>query len=105
MSLWGKSDTTANRPKSVKLNEDGTLAQDASGKKLVLIDNAEAQLSENKAKGITSAGWYLIQKAGDRVKAELLIALADAPREVSGQVKDESDAAETEVGVGTDPTE
>jgi hypothetical protein len=104
MALWGKSDKAASRPKHVALNEDGTLAQDASGKKLVLIDNEEAALAANKAKGITSAGWYLIQKTGDRVKAELLIALADAPREVDGDVADDSDADETSVGVGTDPS-
>jgi hypothetical protein len=103
MSLWGKSDTTANRPKFVELKPDGSIAQDASGKKLVLIDNDEAILSANKAKGITSPGWYLIQKVGSRVKAELLITLSDAPREVSGVVKDESDAAETSVDVGADP--
>lgn len=103
MSLWKKTDTTANRPKSIKLKPDGTIAQDASGKKLVLIDNQEAALPANKAKGITSPGWYLIKKKGNRVQAELLIALADAPRTVSGVVKDESDAAETSVDVGTDP--
>lgn len=103
MALWGKSDTTDNRPKFVALKPDGTLAQDASGKKLVLIDNNEATLAENKAKGITGPGWYLIQKTGSRVQAELLIALADAPREVSGVVKDDSDDDETSVDVGTDP--
>lgn len=103
MALWGKSDTTSSRPKFVSLKSDGTLAQDASGKKLVLIDNSEAELPANKAKGIQGAGWYLIQKTGDRVKAELLISLADAPREVSGVIKDESDVDETSVDVGTDP--
>jgi hypothetical protein len=103
MALWGKSDTSSSRPKFVSLKSDGTLAQDASGKKLVLIDNSEAELQANKDKGIRGAGWYLIQKVGDRVKAELLISLADAPREVSGVVKDESDVDETSVGVGTDP--
>jgi len=103
MSLWGKSDKTANRPKFVKLKNDGTLAQDASGKKLVLIDNDEASLPENKAKGIKGAGWYLIQKSGDRVKVELVIALSDAPRVVNGVVADDSETDETDVGVGTDP--
>ena len=103
MALWGKSDTVANRPKFVELKPDGSIAQDASGKKLVLIDNLEAGLPANKAKGITGAGWYLIQKTGSRVKVELLIALDDAPRVVSGVVKDDSDAAETSVDVGSDP--
>lgn len=103
MALWGKTDTTANRPKFVELKNDGTIAQDASGKKLVLIDSVEATLPQNTAKGISGAGWYLIQKTGDRVKAELLIALAEAPRVVSGNTVDDSDAVETDLGVGTDP--
>lgn len=103
MALWGKTDTTSARPKFVALNSDGTLAQDASGKKLVLIDNSESELPANKDKGIQGAGWYLIQKTGDRVKAELLIALSEAPREIDGVVTDESDSDETSVGVGTDP--
>jgi hypothetical protein len=103
MALWGKSDKTASRPTFIELKNDGTLAQDASGKKLVLIDNDEAALPENKAKGVQGAGWYLILKTGDRVRAELLIALADAPRIVEGNVADDSDATEATVGVGTDP--
>lgn len=103
MSLWGKSDKVANHPKFVKLKDDGTLAQDASGKKLVLIDNVEAALAANKAKGIKGPGWYLIQKSGNRVKAELLIALADAPRVVNGVVADDSQEEETTVDVGNDP--
>ena len=99
MALWGKSDTSSSRPKFVSLKSDGTLAQDASGKKLVLIDNGEAELPANKAKGIQGAGWYLIQKTGDRVKAELLISLADAPRSDEEGVLDESDAAETDAGL------
>lgn len=97
MALWGKSDNAAGKPKFLKLNPDGTVAQDASGKKLVFIDNEEAALPANKAKGITGAGWYLISQAGSRTKVELLIAIADAPREVGGVVVDESDAVETDL--------
>lgn len=104
MALWGKKDETGDRPKFVKLAEDGTLAQDASGKKLVLMDNEEAALSANKAKGVTGPGWYLVQKVGDRTKVELLIALSDAPRVVSGTTHDASDSEETSAGVGTDPS-
>ena len=103
MALWGKKDVAADKPKFVKLAEDGTLAQDASGKKLVLIDSSEANLSGNKAKGITGPGWYLVHTVGTRTKVELLIALADAPRVVDEEVLDESDADETSVGVGSDP--
>lgn len=105
MALWGKKDVAGDKPKFVALKTvDGkqVLAQDASGKQLVLIDNTEAANADNKKKGITGPGWYLIQKTGDRVKAELLIALADAPRVVSGVTKDESDSVEETLGVGGD---
>ena len=101
MALWGKKDATGDKPKFVTLNPDGTLAQDKSGKKLVLIDNAEAANADNKKKGITGPGWYLIQKSGDRVKAELLISLADAPVSESGDAVG-SDTVETDLGVGGD---
>ena len=101
MALWGKKDELAAKPKFVKLNNDGTLAQDASGKKLVLIDNTEAANADNKKNGITGPGWYLIQKTVDRVKAELLISLADAPLPESGDAPG-SDSTETDLGVGGD---
>lgn len=101
MALWGKSDKTQNKPKFIKLKPDGvTVAQDASGKKLVLIDDQEAKLADNKKKGIQGPGWYLIQTTGSgankRVRAELLISLAKAPRKESAlaPVDDASDAAE-----------
>lgn len=99
MALWGKTDISANAPKYVKLNDDGSIAQDASGKKLVLIDNEEAALAENKAKGISSAGWYLIQTVGDRTRVELLIALSDAPRSDEEGVLDDSDSVESDAGL------
>lgn len=81
MALWGKKDVNADKPKFVYLDDDGvTLKSDASGKKLVLIDNDEAALPANKALGISAPGWYLIQKTATRTKVDLLIALADAPR-------------------------
>lgn len=77
MALWGKRDRLEDRPKFIKVLEDGTVAQDSSGKKLVFLDNAEA--AANSTKGVQGPGWYLISKVGDRTRAELLIALADAP--------------------------
>ena len=86
------------RMKLVKKHaEDGvTVAQDESGKKLVLIDNDEALVAANKELGITAPGWYLVQKTGARTRVELLIALADAPRAAESE---EEDDTESEVGV------
>lgn len=58
MPLWGKEDKPSARPKSIQLKPDGTLAQDASGKKLVYLSKEEAQANANK--GASGAGWYTI---------------------------------------------
>ena len=108
MSLWGKTDKADSRPKFVKVNANGVVASDASGKKLVFLDAAEAEV--NTAKGVQGPGWYLILTTGtgatQRTRAELLIAIADAP--VSAE--DDSDAVETDAEleqpmVLDDPTE
>lgn len=108
MTLWGKTDKINSRPKFVKVDANGVVASDASGKKLVFLDAAEAEV--NTAKGVQGPGWYLILTTGtgatQRTRAELLIAIADAP--VSAD--DESNVVETAVDleqpyVILDPTE
>lgn len=95
MALWGK--TYTNKPKFIELAEDGvTVAQDSSGRKLVLIDNEEAATQENKELGITAPGWYLVQKTATRTKVELLIALADVPRAAESE---EEDDTESDLGI------
>jgi hypothetical protein len=103
MPLWGKTDELLNKPKFLKTDASGTVTEGpAKGKKLVFIDEVEAKLPDNKAKGITGAGWYLIQKKGSRLLVELVVAISDAKRVVNGQVKDASDAAEDLVGLDSD---
>lgn len=98
MSLWGK--TYDKKPKHLKLDEDGvTVAHDASGKKLVLIDSEEALATANKELGITSPGWYLVQKTNTRTKVELLITLASVDRQ---EETEEEIETETDLGI-TDP--
>ena len=106
MALWGKTDKVAKRPKFIKADASGVVTEGpAKGKKLVFIDEVEASLSENKLKGISGAGWYLLQKKGSRLIAELVVAVADAPREVEGEVHDDSDAAEDSAGLDADDQE
>lgn len=106
MALWGKTDKAANRPKFIKTDAQGVVTEGpATGKKLVLIDEVEASLSENKKRGISGAGWYLLQEKGDRVLAELVVALAEAPRVVDGEVHDDSDALEDAAGLDADDEE
>ena len=94
MPLWKKTDTenAASKPKFVKVKEDGaTIAQDNSGKQLVFVDDAEAAKPENKAKGISGAGWYQILKTATRMRVEKLVAIARAPRATAGDVEDSED--------------
>ena len=94
MPLWKKTDTTSpeSKPKFVKLKDDGaTIAQDNSGKQLVFVDDAEAAKPENKAKGISGAGWYQILKTARRMRVEKIIAIARAPRTTAGDVEDSED--------------
>lgn len=101
MALWGKS--YDKKPKFVSVQEDGvTVAHDASGKKLVLVDSEEALVAANKELGITTPGWYLVQKTATRTKVELLIALSNAPRQEEGEEEEET---ETDLGISNPDSE
>lgn len=79
MPLWGKEDKSSARPKFVNLNSDGTIAQDASGKKLVYLSKEEAQANSNK--GASGAGWYTILNISNgRIQLEKLVAISDEER-------------------------
>lgn len=106
MSLWGKTDTAANKPKFIKTDANGIVTEGPyKGRTLAFIDEVEASLSNNKAKGIQGSGWYLIQTKGARTLAELVVSIADAPRVVNGVVVDDSDAAEDAAGLDADDAE
>lgn len=99
MALWGKTDTASNRPKFLKVDASGLVLEGPSkGKTLVFIDEVEAAQESSKAKGIKGAGWYLISTASSRTRAELVVAVADAP----GDVADNSGDSGAEETVGLD---
>lgn len=99
MALWGKTDTTNNRPKFLKVDSNGVVTEGPSlGKKLVFIDEAEAAKESNKSKGVTGTGWYLINTSSGRTRAELVVAVTSAP----GSVSDASEAVETAAGLDTE---
>lgn len=88
MPLWGKEDKTTARPKAISLKNDGSLAQDSSGKKLVYLSREEAQANTNK--GASGAGWYTVLTtnagtANERTRLELLVAISNENR---GTVED-----------------
>ena len=69
MSLWGLKDDLASVPKFLSTEDK---------KHVFFVDETEAKVASNRAKGIKSPGWYLYKGYDDangntRHKAELLI--------------------------------
>ena len=77
MSLYGKTDSAANLAKAGR-----GVAASSQAKTIVFVDNKEAALAENKARGINAPGWwsYFTYTDGEgnvRHKAEMLVTIAD----------------------------
>lgn len=94
MSLWGKTDANASKPKHLSAADKANA---------VFVSSEEAVLKTNKDKGITGAGWWLSKSYTDsngkvRYKSELLVAMAVA-NAVSGDEADDAIAADIEVTV------
>lgn len=94
MSLWKKTDAELSMPTWL------TTAQKA---KAVFVSAEEAVLGTNKNKGITGAGWWLIDEYTDsdgrpRYKTECLVALTVA-NATSGDAADDAKVADVEVTI------
>lgn len=92
MTLWGKSDKPSARPKYVGVNSDGTIKQDASGKKVVFLDEAES--AANASKGTQGPGWYTVLvtnkgAATERTRLEKLVAIGSSKDEVAAAISNE----------------
>lgn len=73
MAQWGKTDTAADAPNYVA-------AEDAD--KIYYVDETEAQVASNRAKGIKTPGWtqyttYVTENGATRHKVETLVALKE----------------------------
>lgn len=100
MALWGKTDAAGSKPKFLST---------ADAAKAVFVSAEEALLGTNKSKGITGAGWWLVNEYTDadgttRYKPECLIAMTVA-NATSGDAADDALVADVEVTVtiGTQP--
>ena len=76
MSLYGKDDSNANKTKA-----GIGVATSSQSKEIIFIDDTEAQLASNKARGLGSPGWYQYFTYTDshgntRHKSELLVSIA-----------------------------
>ena len=84
MSLYGRTDSNANKTQAglARGNGSGSVSET-----IVFIDAAEAELNENKTRGLCSPGWwaystYTTANGDTRHKAEQLafISILMAPR-------------------------
>ena len=76
MSLYGKDDSNANKTKA-----GIGVATSSQSKEIIFIDDTEAQIASNKARGLGSPGWYQYFTYTDshgntRHKSELLVSIA-----------------------------
>lgn len=123
MALWEKEDSAAGAPKWLQAepgqaphkgpdgggqveNADAVFPMDLDG--AYLVDNDEAQVDANRAKGLRTPGWHVYTTYTDangntRNKSECLVAMGDAP---VGVVGDDGVTANTDIEdtVVADPT-
>lgn len=94
MSLYGRTDSTDNQTKAGR-----GVVSDSNTKTIVFIDDTEAQLEENKSRGLTSPGWWAYDTYTDmhgntRHKAELMVVLAGPEANADETLADDAYAAD-----------
>ena len=94
MSLYGKDDSNANKTKA-----GIGVATSSQSKEIVFIDDTEAQLASNKARGVGAPGWYSFFTYTDmhgntRYKAEHLVSIADPEANASETQADDTIGAD-----------
>ena len=94
MSLYGKDDSNANKTKA-----GIGVAASSQAKTIVFIDDTEAQLAENKARGVSSPGWHSFYTYTDmhgktRYKSELLVSIAGPEANASETQSDDTIGAD-----------
>ena len=105
MSLYGRTDSNANKTKA-----GIGVAASAQAKTIVFVDETEAALAQNKSRGINAPGWwsyftYSDSSGATRHKAEHLITLANADTNANETQSDDTIAgdAASSVAIGTQP--
>jgi len=97
MSLYGKDDSNANKTKAGR-----GIAASSQAKQTIFIDDTEAALEENKARGLNAPGWWSYYTFTDcegntRHKAEHLVTIADPEANADETQADDSVAADESV--------
>ncbi len=105
MSLYGSDDSNANKTKA-----GIGLATDSQTKTVVYVDETEAQLAQNKSRGLTGPGWwsyftYNDSSGNTRHKAEQLVFIAGGEANADETQADDAIASDSAgaITIGTQP--
>ena len=107
MSLYGRTDSNANKTKA-----GVGIAASAQAKTVLYIDETEAALEANKERGLNAPGWwsyftYTDSSGATRHKAEQLIFIAGGDTNTNETQADDAQAADVAVtiAIGTQPAD
>ena len=97
MSLYGKTDSNANVTKAGR-----GVSASSQAKQILFIDDTEAALAENKARGLNAPGWwsyftYTDSEGHTRHKAEMLVTIAGPDTNANETQADDAAAADESV--------
>ena len=97
MSLYGKTDSAANVTKAGR-----GVSPSSQAKQILFIDDTEAALAENKARGLNAPGWwsyftYTDSEGHTRHKAEHLVTIAGPDLNANETQADDAAAADVSV--------
>ena len=107
MALYGNTDSNANKTKVEATRGNGPAS--ASGDMtVVFVDATEADLAENKARGVTGPGWWnfhtYTQGSVTRTKAECLAVISNPEANSAESQADDAIAADRGITIGTQPS-
>ncbi len=108
MPLWGKTDTPEDEP----LWSDLLRNMDTAGREIIFVDNTEATLEVNQARGFNAPGWwayYTSEQSDGNLRyrgQELLVAISQTAGDAGDQDDDAvaADSAPTPITISGQPT-
>ena len=109
MPLWGKTDAAGDKPAWATTLEN----MDTTGRQLIFIDNTEATLEVNRARGFNSPGWwayYTVEQSDGTLRyrgQECLVAISETAANAGDQADDAvaADAAPAAISIDADPVD
>ena len=108
MPLWGKTDSAGARPKWYTTLQN----MDTAGRQIIFVDNTEASLEVNRARGFNAPGWwayYTVEQSDGTLRyrgQELLVAISQTAAAAGDQADDAvaADAAPTPITISAQPS-